>query len=265
MTCREAREYLFAFLDSELDAHLSIEMQRHLEQCAACAREAEIERGIRRALEQNLGALDAVKQSDAGELEATLHRVTRGAGRPILRAHRRHRALALAGTSAVLAAALFWLARRGTEAAAPDSELAHVLIADFQDFVARDRPLQVISSDPVSVASWLEDQTALRVALPPTQNPATRLVGARKCILRGRAAAFAAYELDGQTASLIALPGSLEDMQAMRRVEQGGHTHWVDRCKGHTVVACKRGEVVYAAVSTLPEDRLLPLMRSAPN
>ena len=56
MNCGEAREYLFAFLDSELDASLSIELQRHLERCPDCAREAEIERTIRRHLGSALEA-----------------------------------------------------------------------------------------------------------------------------------------------------------------------------------------------------------------
>ncbi len=34
-----------------------------------------------------------------------------------------------------------------------------------------------------------------------------------------------------------------------------------DRCRGHTVVACSRGGVVYAVVSRLPEEHLLVLMR----
>ena len=48
MNCTEIREYLFAFLDNELDAHLSIELQHHLDHCPACAQQAEIEREGRR-------------------------------------------------------------------------------------------------------------------------------------------------------------------------------------------------------------------------
>jgi len=39
MNCRELREYLFAFLDNELDAASSIEVQEHLEHCPLCARD----------------------------------------------------------------------------------------------------------------------------------------------------------------------------------------------------------------------------------
>ena len=56
MTCRETREHLFAFLDNELDAPLSIELQRHLERCPECAREAEIERTVGKKLADRLCA-----------------------------------------------------------------------------------------------------------------------------------------------------------------------------------------------------------------
>ncbi|MFQ5807197.1 MAG: anti-sigma factor family protein, partial [Phycisphaerae bacterium] len=56
MTCGEAREYLFAFLDNEVDAPLSIELQRHLDGCPHCAREAEIERTIRKRLSGRIEA-----------------------------------------------------------------------------------------------------------------------------------------------------------------------------------------------------------------
>ena len=42
MRCGEIREYIFAFLDNELDAPLSIEFQHHIDHCAVCAREVEI-------------------------------------------------------------------------------------------------------------------------------------------------------------------------------------------------------------------------------
>ncbi|MCH8880504.1 MAG: zf-HC2 domain-containing protein, partial [Planctomycetes bacterium] len=54
MICTDAREYLFAFLDNELDAHLSIEVQRHLEHCPGCAQQAEIEREIGKHLTTEL-------------------------------------------------------------------------------------------------------------------------------------------------------------------------------------------------------------------
>lgn len=46
MICSEVREYLFAFLDNELPAEFSIELQGHLERCPRCAHDAETERAV---------------------------------------------------------------------------------------------------------------------------------------------------------------------------------------------------------------------------
>ncbi len=64
MICSEVREYLFAFLDNELDAQLSIALQLHLEHCPICAREVEIERTIREQLVCVLEAQCPEKQLD---------------------------------------------------------------------------------------------------------------------------------------------------------------------------------------------------------
>ncbi len=78
MICAEAREYLFAFLDNELDAALSMQVQRHLERCPECAREAEIERTIGKQLTTTLQAgADAPSEKDVVPLGPDIiHSVT---------------------------------------------------------------------------------------------------------------------------------------------------------------------------------------------
>ena len=64
-------------------------------------------------------------------------------------------------------------------------------------------------------------------------------------------------------ASLVATDAEGLEMAGMKKVDHDGRTHWLDRCKGHTVIACRRGDLVYAAVSTLPEEQLSCLMMDA--
>ena len=265
MNCREAHEYLFAFLDNELDAYLSIEMQRHLEQCTRCAREAEIERTIRRQLAEALqNTATSVRALDEADLQTTIGHVTAPVTHKAIHGRPQYsrRALLATGLAAVIVFAL--LVIRTVHRQRPASnQFVDLLVADFEHFQEKGRPLQIVSSDPLEVSDWLADQSALLVKLPIVPDVQGKLLGARKCKVHGQPAAFAVYELGGAIASLVVLPGTHPDIDDMQRVEHDGHTHWVDRCKGHTVVACRRGPLVYAAVSTLPEDRLLPLMASA--
>ena len=262
MNCRELREYLFGFLDSELDAALSIEVQRHLEQCPECAREAEIERAIRRQLSNAIHGSEAgAGAGEEAELEAVLSKITSYRSEVFSLTKRTRRWVPLLAAAAVIAIAVIggitWNSGRTHHAS---NQFVDLLISDFEHFEEKGRPLQIASSDPTAVSAWLADQTALLVALPELNDTEGKLLGARKCKIDGKPAAFAVYNLAGTSASLVVMPGPHPDIDLMERVEQGGHTHWVDRCKGHTVVACKRGALVYAAVSTLPDDRLSLLM-----
>jgi hypothetical protein len=89
------------------------------------------------------------------------------------------------------------------------------------------------------------------------------LQGGRKCKIGGKSAAFAVYRIGNELASVVAMQASEESLAHMRRIDRDGHTHWVDQCRGHTVLACRRGELVYAVVSRLPEDSISLLMPSS--
>lgn len=261
MTCGEAREYLFAFLDNELDASLSIGLQQHLDRCHDCAREAEVERAIRRELGENL---DGQKVDPAPGAQALLRTMSRAAGqRSRFAKFGRRAALAASIVFLVIAGSATWLGLRDGWGEQRPNRFAEAVVADFEHFLSEGRTLQLVSTDRETVAAWLRRETGLDIREPLPQGPHCRLVGARKCKLLGRTAAFAVYEMNGQTASLIVVDRKRADLDGMEQFDHEGKTHWVDRCKGHTVVACPRGDVVYAAVSVLPQHELIRLMSGA--
>lgn len=147
--------------------------------------------------------------------------------------------------------------------ASTQESLADVLVDDFDHFVTENKPLQIVSSDADEVARWLQERTALAVQIPPTKSAVATLQGGRKCTINGKAAAFAVYRLGDDLACVVALVEPAESLASMKRIERDGHVHWVDRCRGHTVLACRRGELVYAVVSRLPEESLSALMPPA--
>lgn len=261
MTCGEAREILFAFLDNELDAPLSIDLQRHLEHCPDCAREAEIEQAVRRQLEVSLASATASSVEANDTLRSAMKSITAHPRR--LRLRRRSIAITVGVAASILLIVTGWLAFRHESERPQHNSMADLLVADFEHFLAKGKPVEIASSDPQSVTQWLREKTEMPVELPVLASADARLIGGRKCSLEGRTAAFAVYELNGSPASLVVVSGGAADLQGMERVRHEGRQHWVDRCKGHTVVACQRGDLVYAAVSTLDEDRLLALMASA--
>lgn len=258
MTCSEARQYIFAFLDNELDAALSLEVQQHIEHCALCARECEIENVVRRQLAAKLQQTDVVPEFD----ESALLRLLRsGPGAPVLTPRTTRRYWKFGAAGAIAATFLFaasFLANPARQV--QEVSLADTLVDDFDHFVRESKPLQIVSEDAHEVSGWFHEKTALAVNVPRVDPASAKLMGGRKCKINGKPAAFAVYRVGSELASVVAMRESEEALSRMKRVDRDGHTHWIDHCRGHTVLVCRRGGLIYAVVSRLPEELLSPLM-----
>lgn len=259
MNCGETREILFAFLDSELDAPLSIEVQRHLERCAACAREAEIERTIRKGLLRELHSVGGDRAADERELERAVRRLANVPG--VRRKWRRPQFVGVSSAALLALVAAGWVWRQSEQTAHGSERLADMLVNDFVHFQEKGSPLEFESNDREAVSSWLRAKTQLAVVLPAMDGDQCRLIGARKCVLGGRPTAFAFYEIHGAPVALAVLASEPGDEDGMQEIRSTGGEHWVDRCKGHTVVTCRRDKLAYAAVSReASEAQLISLM-----
>lgn len=260
MNCSESRQYIFAFLDNELDSALSLEMQQHIERCPLCARECEIENVLRRRLAHKLRQADDVPAFDESTLVQLLCPEPAVSAPAPVRTPRYWRLVATGAIAAALlfAATFFVASRERTEA--HGVSFAEALVDDFDHFITEAKPLQIVSSNAAEVSDWLRKRTALAVSVPVVDPAMGMLRGGRKCKINGKPAAFAVYAIGDELASLVVVRESEEALARMKRIDRNGHTHWVDHCRGHTVLACRRGELIYAVVSRLPEEMLSPLM-----
>lgn len=260
MTCGEAREYMFAFLDSELETPLSIDLQLHLDGCPECAREAEIERAIHKRLDH---MMDAPVPAFAGRLDSYVfseRQSTIALNRVVGRSAVRWNRIAAVAASVVIVAGLaLWYAL----ATGPGNGLAPLAVGDFEHFLEEGSKLQIESGDRIRVASWLAEKTSIAIMLPVPSDPACKLLGGRKCTLAGRPAAFAVYDMQGTPASLVAVELDAVSLEDLKEESHQGVTYLVGRRNGFTIVACRRGQLIYAIVSRLTEEALSPLMPAA--
>jgi len=273
MNCGDVHVYLFAFLDNELESARSIELQQHLDRCATCAREAEIERTIQKRLHTRLVSNTArVPDLDASFAAGRLRASANGEGcakaatgelptRPMRFLRRRPAVLAAA---VPLAVAGVWLAWGGGTAsvqpAMAELALAELAVADFRHFEDEGMPLQIASADRNKVAGWLREKTTIDMKLPDAVSSRWRLAGGRKCTMNGQKAAFAVFESDRGVASVVALRMPVAVLQGLKRVERADRMLWTHRHDDCTVVASHDDGLVYVAVSRLPADRLVPLL-----
>ncbi len=248
MTCGQTREYLFAFLDNELDAPLSIELQRHIDGCAECAREAEIERAVQKHLS---GALETAVPG-IQDLEFRIQNLEFRSRKPWY--------VAAAAAIALFVGASAWFVLDETNAS---PSFVDLLVADFEHFLEDGEKLQVASAQHEAVAEWLLGKTMIAVALPAPADRQIKLLGGRKCTIGDQPAAFAVYDMGGAPASWVAVKGDANRLDGMNEVHFGGETYRVGRVGGFTVVAHQHDGLVCAAVSTLSQEQLLSLMTGA--
>ncbi|MCH8914041.1 MAG: hypothetical protein IIA33_10800 [Planctomycetes bacterium] len=177
---------------------------------------------------------------------------------------RNGRAVKFVGMAAAVAAAVvLWTATRDVSPPSPQADnLADLVADDYRRFVEEGKTVQLASADAAEVSAWLRGQTGLEVSIGSITGHGCRLVGARKCKLAGRPAAFALYDMAGTPVSLVATDGAAIGVGQMKRVDNGASEYWVDRCAGHTVVATRAGDLIYAAVSTLPQNDLIHFIES---
>ncbi len=255
MTCSEVREYLFAFLGNELDAPLSIELQRHVDRCHDCAHELEIERTIDRALANSM-------ERDAGEPafdEEALIQAMKEGGAPARAGVSRRLLLAASLAAMIVIVPAVYVSWWSNGRSSP-SWLTDRLVSDLEHFLEEGGHVQIASDERVAVALWLSSNSNLPVSLPRALTAQFKLLGGRKCKIDGEPAAFAAYDANGVPASLVVVSSQEGILAGMKRVDRAGQTYWVDYYQGHTVVACRRRSLVYAAVSRLPEEQLYLLL-----
>ncbi len=266
MMCGEVRELLFAFLDNELDAPLSIELQRHLDACADCAREGEIERTIRQRLEGVMRkAMHAVPDVDSFASRLTLlddkpQDTPSWKSRTTPNRVRLKFALAAALFGAVTLSA--W-SLKGILDKGP--QLADLLVADLEHFIEEGSVVEVSSSDPKTVTAWLRAKTALAVALPEIPQAVGTLMGGRKCTIDGNPAAFAIYDVNGQPVSFVVWKPNNASVERMQRFNMDGASYLFESRRGFSVIAHTRGDLIYAAVSPLSKEATLKFVSSVPN
>ncbi len=140
MNCGESREYMFAFLDSELETPLSIDLQLHLDGCPDCAREAEIERAVHKRLDH---MMDAAVPAFAGRLDGQVfseRQSTLAVNRVVGRSAVRWNRIAAVAASVVIVGGLaLWYA----PATGPGNGLTQLAVGDFEHFLEEGRKLQI--------------------------------------------------------------------------------------------------------------------------
>ncbi len=256
MTCAEARDRLPLYVDGELDAAASAEVERHLETCANCAREVEQLRALGASIRAE------VEYHRAPDLlrERVRHAIE-GSAAPIARPPRRRipvlRWASVAASVAVVVAAFgavhTWRMRDAQTRLAAQAVDAHVrsLMADHL--------MDVASTDQHTVKPWFNGRLDFSPAVLDLATAGYPLTGGRLDYLHGRPVAALVYMRRKHVINVFQWPVSGAGDRAPKPVttEQGYH-----------VIMGAHAGMAYWIVSDLNADELTAfarmLMRPSP-
>jgi anti-sigma factor RsiW len=189
------RGALHAYLDGELSLEGSLEVEHHLTECAACRRELETYRALRRLLQS--------AKSAAPEAESALLQVTRK-----VRLRHRRRTLVVGGAMAMAAAALVTLVLIPGRTSGIVNEVAAVHARALD----AGRTVELASDDPVAIERWLSAR--LPESVPQTAGgDGFALRGARVDSLEGRRVATVVYQVRNHLVDVFAWPSAEKDME----------------------------------------------------
>jgi anti-sigma factor (TIGR02949 family) len=245
MNCEEAREWLPAYADRELDAMRTMEMERHLEECAQCREAAD-----------RMAAL-----GEAVRTHAPYHRAPVGLESRLRERLRleprakadtsRWRGWAIAA-SVVLAVALGYSAREIQARRSAGELMAREAVSAHVRSLMANHLIDVPSSDQHTVKPWFNGKLDFSPPVKDFTSAGFTLEGGRLDYLNGRPAAAIVYRRRQHAINLFIMPAASGPPPAQS-------TAW----NGYNVVGWEAQGMRYWAVSDLNAAELAEFARLA--
>jgi anti-sigma factor RsiW len=194
--CQVMSRIMHAYLDGELSAKETVDVQTHLDNCPECAVLYRNEKLFLDLVTQSLPSAVAprhleqkvkmaLKTSGASE---RARRCLRSVGIP---------AVTIAVLVLIVTAVFFSLQRK------PVPDLVNAAVNTHQEYLNENVPLDIVSHDPVQVGLWFEKRTDFPVSLGQDPVKNLKLLGGRLIEMEGKKVVFLAYEMGKHRLSLV--------------------------------------------------------------
>jgi anti-sigma factor RsiW len=247
LNCHETKRLLHGYVDGELDLLKNLEIEQHVQDCAACAQALAGIQAVRTAVKE--GSPYFTPPPGLQErLQASLRKA--GGAAPATHWHPR-RWLAVAASVAVAALALGMLGRLWTTRSAAEVLSRELIASHIRSQMLPDRLVDVWSSDQHRVKPWFEGKINFSPPVPDLQDQGYSLIGGRLDYADNRPVAALVYGRREHKINLFIWPAAAG----------GGAPPPAVTRQGYHLVSWKQGDMMYAAVSNLNEEELGEFVR----
>ena len=193
MTCVEARPLLDAYFDSELDLSSSLNVERHLSECAMCSAVLRNLELLRKELTPDV--FNQLSRADLQHLDRSIRKLTRSG--PAWK-HAWNRPAIFAAVAAALVLAMFLPSRFHI----PNGSLDRELVDSHVRSLMANHLVDVPSSDHHTVKPWFQGKVDFAPNVPDLADQGFTLIGGRLDIIDGRPTAAIVYKRRGHFVNL---------------------------------------------------------------
>jgi anti-sigma factor RsiW len=226
LSCQQTHELIHGYLDGELDLVKSLEIEKHLAHCSACARNYEGLRSLQSRLNDN-----ALRFEPPAGLEKRLRSSLRSEKEsPMVRWK-----WLVAAASLVAAVVIIWTVAAVSSRQSPDDVLAQEVVASHVRSLMADHLTDVPSSDRHTVKPWFDGKLDFSPTVKDLTQQGFSLTGGRLDYIGNRPVAALVYQRRQHSINVFVWPTDAPVMNGRASERQGynvirwsnaGMTYW---------------------------------------
>ena len=234
MRCELAAERIGAWLDGELDAAAVAELERHLQDCAACAGLADAQRALGRTLAAAASRFVA-SPSLRARLDDALRREGNGTATPVSSRRWYRFALPVMSLAGLAASLLLFLSVPSAQNRVADEVVSNHL----RSLLVSEHLVDVPSSDQHTVRPWFNGRLEVAPPTPDLSAQGFDLIGGRLDYLDHQRSAAVVYRHGRHVINLFVLAAPGRADQGPTMVEDRGYAvvTWTSKGVGHWAVS----------------------------
>lgn len=249
MDCTRIKEYLYPFLDGELDSQTSQLVEEHLSRCPLCRWELEEEKKIDYLIRYNIPKEKApyeLKEAILSQIEKFGERKARPRLKPVLAAGVITFLMVIVGSSLLV------------NINKPFPVFSES-VNDHVQFLHGNLAIDIVSNKPEEVHNWLQTKLDFKVMVPDLSSQGVNLLGARVCSLKNKRAASIMYKKSGHNLSVFMFDARGLKFPKTKKINVNNKIFYLSKEKGYNSILWVEDRIACLFVSDLNETELLYL------